>query len=234
MPTHGVDQRPRSRNPLVWLQRGFEARFERVRLAYREMLTMALRHRAVFVSCFMLFVVGTFALAPYLGRDFFPQVDGGRILMHVRTHVGTRVEENAREFAEMEKVIRQIIPPEELETLVDNIGFPISGINMTYNNTGTIGSADGEIQIGLSHEHRPTEEYVRILREELPARFPGATFSFLPADIISQILNFGSPAPIDVQIRGPNLDANFAYAQKVAARAAARSGSGRCAHPAVA
>jgi multidrug efflux pump subunit AcrB len=212
---HGVDQRPRSRNPLVWLQRGFEARFERGRLAYREMLTMALRHRVVFVSCFMLFVVGTFGLAPYLGRDFFPQVDGGRILMHVRTHVGTRVEENAREFAEMEKVIRQIIPPEELETLVDNIGFPISGTNMTYNNTGTIGSADGEIQIGLSHEHRPTEEYVRILREELPARFPGATFSFLPADIISQILNFGSPAPIEVQIRGPNLDANFAYAQKV-------------------
>ena len=212
---HGVDQRPRSRNPLVWLQRGFEARFERGRLAYREMLTMALRHRVVFVSCFMLFVVGTFALAPWVGRDFFPQVDGGRILMHVRTHVGTRVEENAREFAEMEKVIRQIIPPEELETLVDNIGFPISGINMTYNNTGTIGSADGEIQIGLSHEHRPTEDYVRTLREELPARFPGATFSFLPADIISQILNFGSPAPIEVQIRGPNLDANFAYAQKV-------------------
>ena len=212
---HGVDQRPRSRNPLVWLQRGFEARFERGRLAYREMLTMALRHRVVFVSCFMLFVVGTFALAPWVGRDFFPQVDGGRILMHVRTHVGTRVEESAREFAEMEKVIRQIIPPEELETLVDNIGFPVSGINMTYNNTGTIGSADGEIQIGLSHEHRPTEDYVRTLREELPARFPGATFSFLPADIISQILNFGSPAPIEVQIRGPNLDANFAYAQKV-------------------
>jgi multidrug efflux pump subunit AcrB len=212
---HGVDKRPRSRNPLVWLQRGFEARFERGRLAYREMLTMALRHRVVFVSCFMLFVVGTFALAPWVGRDFFPQVDGGRILMHVRTHVGTRVEENAREFAEMEKVIRQIIPPEELETLVDNIGFPISGTNMTYNNTGTIGSADGEIQIGLSHEHRPTEDYVRTLREELPARFPGATFSFLPADIISQILNFGSPAPIEVQIRGPNLDANFAYAQKV-------------------
>ena len=212
---HGVDQRPRSRNPLVWLQRGFEARFERGRLAYREMLTMALRHRVVFVSCFMLFVVGSFGLAPWVGRDFFPQVDGGRILMHVRTHVGTRVEENAREFAEMEKVIRQIIPPEELETLVDNIGFPISGTNMTYNNTGTIGSSDGEIQIGLSHEHRPTEDYVRTLREELPARFPGATFSFLPADIISQILNFGSPAPIEVQIRGPNLDANFAYAQKV-------------------
>jgi multidrug efflux pump subunit AcrB len=212
---HGEASLPPSRNPLVRIQRAFEASFERGRLAYRELLTMALRHRAVFVSCFLLFVVGTFALAPYLGRDFFPEVDGGRILLHVRTHVGTRVEESAREFAEMEKVIRQVIPPEELETLVDNIGFPISGTNMTYNNTGTIGSADGEIQIGLSHEHRPTEEYVRTLREELPAHFPGATFSFLPADIISQILNFGSPAPIEVQIRGPHLEQNFAYAQKL-------------------
>ena len=212
---HGDASPPPSRNPLVRMQRAFEASFERGRLAYRELLTMALRHRTVFVSCFLLFVIGTFALAPYLGRDFFPQVDAGRILLHARTHVGTRVEENAREFAEMEKVIRQVIPPEELETLVDNIGFPISGTNMTYNNTGTIGSADGEIQIGLSHEHRPTEEYIRTLREELPAHFPGATFSFLPADIISQILNFGSPAPIEVQIRGPHLDQNFAYAQKL-------------------
>jgi multidrug efflux pump subunit AcrB len=212
---HGDASLPPSRNPLVRIQRAFEASFERGRLAYREMLTMALRHRTVFVSCFLLFVIGTFALAPYLGRDFFPQVDAGRILLHARTHVGTRVEENAREFAEMEKVIRQVIPPEELETLVDNIGFPISGTNMTYNNTGTIGSADGEIQIGLSHEHRPTEEYIRTLREELPGHFPGATFSFLPADIISQILNFGSPAPIEVQIRGPHLDQNFAYAQKL-------------------
>jgi len=212
---HGDASPPPSRNPLVRMQRAFEASFERGRLAYREMLTMALRQRTVFVSCFLLFVIGTFALAPYLGRDFFPQVDAGRILLHARTHVGTRVEENAREFAEMEKVIRQVIPPEELETLVDNIGFPISGTNMTYNNTGTIGSADGEIQIGLSHEHRPTEEYIRTLREELPAHFPGATFSFLPADIISQILNFGSPAPIEVQIRGPHLDQNFAYAQKL-------------------
>ena len=124
------------------------------------------------MTCFLAFVFGSFALAPYLGRDFFPSVDGGRILMHVRSHIGTRVEENAREFAEIEKVVRQVIPPEELETLVDNIGFPVSGINMTYNNTGTIGSQDGEIQIGLSEGHRPTAEYVRTLREELPARFP--------------------------------------------------------------
>ena len=232
---HGADAtRPRSRNPLVLLQRGFEARFERARLAYRELLTMALRHRAVFVTCFLGFVVGSFALAPYLGRDFFPSVDGGRILMHVRAHIGTRVEESARQFAEIEKVVRQTIPPDELETLVDNIGFPVSGINMTYNNTGTIGSQDGEIQIGLSEGHRPTAQYVRTLREELPARFPGMTFSFLPADIISQILNFGAPAPIEVQIRGPNLDAEFRLRARFTAAAAACSGSGRRAHPAVA
>jgi multidrug efflux pump subunit AcrB len=216
---HGAETPPpRSRNPLVRFQRGFEARFERGRLAYRELLTMALRHRAVFVTLFLAFIVGSFALAPYLGRDFFPSVDGGRILMHVRAHVGTRVEESARLFAEIEKVVRQTIPPDQLETLVDNIGFPVSGINMTYNNTGTIGSQDGEIQIGLSEDHRPTAEYVRKLREELPARFPGTTFSFLPADIISQILNFGAPAPIEVQIRGPRLDENFAYAQSLLRR----------------
>ena len=214
---HGAAPPP-TRNPFVRLQRGFESGFERFRLAYRELLTMALRHRAIFVTGFLGLVVGTFALAPYLGRDFFPAVDGGRILMHVRSHIGTRVEENAREFAEIEKVVRQVIPPEELETLVDNIGFPVSGINMTYNNTGTIGSQDGEIQIGLSESHRPTAEYVRTLREELPASFPGTTFSFLPADIISQILNFGAPAPIEVQIRGPKLEENFAYAQELLRR----------------
>ena len=152
--THGAP--PPTRNPFVMVQRGFESGFERFRLAYRELLTMALRHRAIFVACFLALVFGTFALAPYLGTDFFPSVDGGRILMHVRLTVGTRVEESARQFAEIEKIVRQIIPQEELATLVDNIGFPVSGINTTYNNTGTIGSADGEIQIGLSEDHRPT------------------------------------------------------------------------------
>ncbi|MBV1698653.1 MAG: efflux RND transporter permease subunit, partial [Hyphomicrobiales bacterium] len=215
---HADSPPPPSRNPLVWLQRGFEARFERGRLAYRELLTLALRHRAIFVTGFLAFVIGSFALAPYLGRDFFPEVDGGQILMHVRTHVGMRVEETARQFAEIEKVIREIIPPREFETVVDNIGFPISSINKTYNNTGTIGTEDGEVQIKLADGHRPTREYVRMLREELPARFPGTTFSFLPADIISQILNFGAPAPIEVQIRGPRLQQNFAYANEVLRR----------------
>ncbi|HVY59331.1 MAG TPA: efflux RND transporter permease subunit [Xanthobacteraceae bacterium] len=216
---HGLDgPLPKSRNPLVRFQRGFETKFERFRLGYRELLGMALRRRAVFTIGFLAFVACSFTLAPYLGRDFFPSVDAGQILMHVRTRVGTRVEQSAQQFADIQKAVRQIIPEHELETVVDNIGMPVSGINMTYNNTGTIGSQDGEIQIKLKEGHRPTADYVRALREELPARFPGTTFSFLPADIISQILNFGAPAPIDLQVRGHDLAANYAYAQKLLRR----------------
>ena len=164
---------------------------------------MAMTHRLKFVAGFMLFVTASFALTPFLGRDFFPSVDSGQILMHARTRIGTRVEETANQFAEITKAIRQLIPPSEIATIVDNIGMPVSGINMTYNDTGTIGTADGDIQIKLNEGHKPTADYVKLLREELPARFPGVTFSFLPADIVSQILNFGAPAPIDLQIRGP-------------------------------
>jgi multidrug efflux pump subunit AcrB len=216
---HGLDgPLPRSRNPLVRFQRGFEAGFERFRLGYRELLTLALRRRAVFVAGFLVCVLASFGLTPYLGRDFFPAVDAGQILMHARSQVGTRVEENANHFAEIQKAIRQVIPPDELGTLVDNIGMPVSGINMTYNATGTIGTQDGDIQIKLKEDHRPTADYIRILREKLPGLFPGTTFSFLPADIISQILNFGAPAPIDLQIRGPNLAADFDYAQVLVRR----------------
>ncbi len=209
---------PPSRNPLVRLQRRFEAGFERLRLAYCALLGLALRHRTVFVIGFLGFVLGSFALAPYLGRDFFPSVDAGQILLHVRTRVGTRVEESAAQFAAIEKAIRQIVPPDELATMVDNIGFPVSGINMTYNTTGTIGTQDGEIQIKLNEGHRATATYIRTMREELPREFPGTTFSFLPADIISQILNFGAPAPIDLQIRGPNIATDYAYAQTLLRR----------------
>jgi multidrug efflux pump subunit AcrB len=189
-----------------------------LRLGYRELLEMALSRRPVFVSGFLILIGASFALVPYLGRDFFPSVDAGQILMHARTQIGTRVEESANQFAEIQKAIRQIIPSGELATVVDNIGFPVSGINVTYNNTGTIGTQDGDIQIKLAEGHKPTADYVRALREELPARFPGVTFSFLPADIISQILNFGAPAPIDLQIRGPNQAANLAYAQDLLRR----------------
>jgi multidrug efflux pump subunit AcrB len=206
---------PPTRNPLVWFQRGFEARFERVRSGYRDLLTMAMQRRPVFVLGFLSFVGVSFLLVPFLGRNFFPSVDAGSILMHVRSQVGTRVEETANQFADVQKAIRKIIPSAEIETLADNIGMPISGINMTYNNTGVIGSQDGDIQIKLKEGHRPTEEYVHALREQLPRAFPGMTFAFLPADIVSQILNFGAPAPIDLQIRGADLVGNFLYANKL-------------------
>jgi multidrug efflux pump subunit AcrB len=216
--THHEGAPPPSRNPLVRFQRGFEARFERIRGGYRGLLEMAMARRPLFVIGFLGFVGVSFLLVPFLGRNFFPSVDAGSILMHVRTQVGTRVEETANQFADVQKVIRKIIPSQEIETLADNIGMPISGINMTYNNTGVIGSQDGDIQIKLKEGHRPTIEYVQALREQLPRAFPGMSFAFLPADIVSQILNFGAPAPIDLQIRGADLAANFAYANKLLSR----------------
>ncbi len=192
-------------------QRGFEARFERVRARYRALLELALAHRKPFVSVFFGFVLVSFALVPLLGQNFFPSVDAGQIVMHVRAPVGTRVERTAEILARVQQAVRGIIPPAELGTMVDNMGLSSSGINTAYNNTGTIGSQDGDIQITLNEGHGPTADYVRRMREELPRRFPGVTFSFPPADIISQILNFGSPAPIDLQVRGNNLAANFDY-----------------------
>ena len=212
------DERPPSRNPLVRFQRGFEARFEAVRDFYRDLLALAIHGRGVFVTLFLCFVGASFLLVPFVGRNFFPSVDTGSILMHVRTQIGTRVEESANQFADVQKAIRRIIPPGEIDTLADNIGMPISGINMTYNNTGVIGPQDGDIQIKLKEGHRPTAEYVQALREQLPRAFPGMTFAFLPADIVSQILNFGAPAPIDLQVRGADVNANFAYANKLLSR----------------
>jgi multidrug efflux pump subunit AcrB len=210
-----ADGPPPSRNPLVRFQRSFEAGFEHVRGSYRDVLSLAMRGRAVFVLGFLCFIGASFLLVPYIGRNFFPAVDTGSILMHVRTQIGTRIEESANQFAEVQKTIRKIIPPAEIDTMADNIGMPISGINMTYNNTGVIGPQDGDIQIKLKEGHRPTADYVQMLREQLPRAFPGMTFAFLPADIVSQILNFGAPAPIDLQIRGANVLANFSYADKL-------------------
>src|SRR6202165_4887230 len=215
---HAEETGPPSRNPMVRCQRGFEAGFGRVPSGYRALLSVAMTRRPVFVIGFLGFVGLSFLLVPYLGRNFFPAVDAGSILMHVRTQVGTRVEESANQFADVQKAIRKIIPPGKIETLADNIGMPISGINMTYNNTGVIGPQDGDIQIKLREGHRPTVEYVQALREQLPRAFPGLTFAFLPADIVSQILNFGAPAPIDLQVRGANVEANFAYANKLLSR----------------
>ena len=204
-----------TKNPLVKFQRAFEAHFEKVRADYRDLLAMVLGRRPVFVVGFLAFICASFLLVPFLGRNFFPSVDTGQILIHVRNQIGTRVEETANRLAEIQKEIRTIIPPGEIETIADNIGMPISGINMTYNNTGLIGTQDGDIQIKLREGHRPTEDYVRDLRGKLPRAFPGVSFAFLPADIVSQILNFGSPAPIDLQIRGANFAANYAYANSL-------------------
>ena len=215
---HVHGEAPRSRNPLVWFQRGFEARFETIRGGYRDLLAVALARRPLFVTGFLVLVATSFLLVPFLGRNFFPSVDAGAILMHARTQVGTRVEESANQFADVQKAIRKIVPPGEIETMTDNIGMPISGINLTYNNTGVIGTQDADIQVKLKEGHRPTEEYVKELREKLPRQFPGMTFAFLPADIVSQILNFGAPAPIDLQIRGNDLTGNFAYANALLAK----------------
>jgi CzcA family heavy metal efflux pump len=214
---HSAPQ-PQSRNPLVRFQKGFEIRFDRLRQRYQQVLESALRLRKTFLLSFMAVVMLSFGLVPFIGSNFFPTVDSGQVLMHVRVPVGTRVEETASRFAEIEEVIRGIIPAEEITTLVDNIGLPPSNINLTYNNTGVMGSQDGDFQIALRSGHQPTADYVKKLREVLPERFPDSTFSFPPADIVSQILNFGAPAPIDIQIRGSNVDANFAYAQQLLKR----------------
>jgi multidrug efflux pump subunit AcrB len=210
--------RPVSRNPLVWFQRAFEARFEAFRGVYRSILVLALDHRRVFVAGFLGCVALSFLLVPFLGRNFFPSVDAGQMLIHVRQQIGTRVEEAANRLADVQREIRRIIPPDQIDTIADNIGMPVSGINMTYNNTGVIGPQDGDIQIKLKEGHRPTADYVKELRERLPRAFPGMTFAFLPADIVSQILNFGAPAPIDLQVRGANADANFKYANELLRR----------------
>lgn len=207
-----------SRNPLVRFQQAFERGFERIRLSYKALLTWAVLHSRLFMAGFMALVMLSFLLVPMLGSNFFPSVDSGQILMHVRVPVGTRIEETANRFALIQAAVKQVIPAEEIVTIVDNIGMPISSINLTYNNTGLTGAHDGDLQIALRAEHAPTAEYIRTLREVLPKRFPDTTFSFPPADIVSQILNFGSPAPIDIQIRGGKLAEDFVYAGQLLAK----------------
>ena len=219
MRTHDAQaDRAGSRNPLRRFQHGFEQRFETVRRYYVEILAFALARWRLFVPWFLLVVVASFALVPMLGRNFFPAIDAGQIDMHVRAPVGTRIEETAAEFDHVEERIRQVIPPEQIATIVDNIGLPVSGINLAYSNSGTIGPQDGDILITLKEGHGPTAGYVQQLRKTLPDSFSGSTFSFLPADIISQILNFGAPAPIDVQVNGPDGAKAKAYAQELSDR----------------
>jgi multidrug efflux pump subunit AcrB len=207
-----------SRNPFKRFQMGFEKGFALVRDRYRSLLGHALKHPRWVIVGFIVFVICSFGLEPFLGENFFPSVDSGQILMHVRAQPGTRIEETARLFDQVEQTVRQTIPPAEIDNIVDNIGLPYSGINMAYQNTGTIGPEDGDALISLKEDHAPTADYIKRLRTVLPQKFPGATFSFLPADIVSQILNFGLPAPIDVQIIGNNQKANYAYANDLLKR----------------
>ena len=213
---HGSHQ-PRSFFGRV--QQRFEDRFERLREQYRGMLQSCLEHRRLFVLSFLGFCVLSFGLVFVLGQDFFPAVDAGVFRMHVRGRTGLRIEETARLCDEIERVLRQKIPKEELVTILDNIGLPYSGINNSYSTSGTIGTSDAEILVSLNQKkHRPTAQYVKQLREELPELFPGTEFFFQPADIVSQILNFGLPAPIDIQVLGRNQQANYQIAQTMANR----------------
>jgi CzcA family heavy metal efflux pump len=199
------------------VQRGFERKFEDFRRGYERLLETTLEHRGVFVLCFLIFCVLSLGLFLFLGQDFFPQVDAGQVRLHVRGRPGLRVEETARLCDEVEGVLRKEIPKGELQTILDNIGLPNSGINQSYSSNGTIGTSDGEILIALNPEHHhPTAGYIRHLREVLPQRFPGVEFFFQPADIVSQILNFGLPAPIDVQIVGTDMGKSYQIAQQIA------------------
>ncbi len=195
----------------------FQNSFERLRESYRETLELCLAHRRTVIGGFLGFCVLSLGIVFFLGQDFFPEVDAGVFRMHVRGRPGLRIEETARMCDQIEQVLRQDIPKEELVTILDNLGMPYSSINNTYSTSGTIGTSDAEILVSLNQEHHhPTAEYVKELREQLPAMFPGTEFFFQPADIVSQILNFGLPSPIDIQVVGNNLQQNYLIGERIA------------------
>jgi len=200
---------------LARLQRRFESGFEAVRESYRNLLALALNYRRLFVTSFLATVLVSFLLFPFLGSNFFPSVDTGQITLHVRAPVGTRIEDTTQQIADIEAEVRKIIPRHEVAAIVDSLGVPPSAINQIYNNTGIIGTYDTDVFISLTEDHHASAGYVKKMREDLPRKFAGTTFSFPPADIISQILNFGSPAPIDVQFTGVNHEATRAFADKI-------------------
>ncbi len=211
-----AEAKRKSRNPLIRFQLGFERGFENVRLAYQSALELCLARPVVFMLLFFGFTVSSAVLLfPFLGQDFFPSTDAGRFTLHVRARTGTRIEETARLCDQVDRTIREVIPAKELTTIIDNIGLPYSGINLTYSNSAPIGPADADIQVSLNEHHHPSEGYVAQLRTILAQRFPGTIFYELPSDMITQILNFGLPAPLDIQIIGPNLTGNREFATHV-------------------
>jgi multidrug efflux pump subunit AcrB len=209
------EDRGESRNPLVRFQKRFEKGFERLRNSYRGVLTQSVEARRVFIPAFLGICLCAFLLVPWLGQDFFPQSDAGQFILHIRAKTGTRIEETARLSDLVEDAIRGKIPPAELDNILDNIGLPYSPLNTMHSTSGVIGANDVDVLVSLRKNHRATADYVRELREELPREFPGVSFYFLPADIVTQILNFGLPAPIDVQIEGGNVQASHEIAEKI-------------------
>jgi multidrug efflux pump subunit AcrB len=211
-----IERKRSSRNPFIRFQQGFEAVFESFRHGYLRLLTLCVDNAAVFLILFLLFAVGSLGLAPFLGQDFFPSVDSGQFKIHVRARTGTRIEETAALCDHIDSTIRENVPAREVVSIVDNIGLPYSGLNLSYSTSAPIGPADADIQVQLTKEHHPTAAYVEHLRGVLARQYPGVTFYVLPVDIVTQILNFGLSAPIDLQIVGPNLDGNRALAERMA------------------
>ena len=206
------------KGPIWKMHYAFNGLFEKGREAYKGVLEWALHHRMLTVGAFGVFFLLSFGLLPFIGQDFFPTVDAGQFRLHVRAPAGTRIEETERLFSHVEQTIRETVPAKELDMVLDNIGLPVGGVNLAFSDSVTIGPADGEILVSLKEgEHKPTPEYVKILREKLQKEYPGATFFFQPSDIVTQILNFGLPAPIDLQITGRAKE-NYALAQEIAAK----------------
>ena len=204
-----------SHNPLVRLQRGFERAFDKLRLHYRNILAALIGRRTLFISVFLAACISVFVLVPWLGQAFFPSSDSGQIILHLRAKSGTRIEETARLVDLVETSMRRHIPAAETDNVLDNIGLPYSGINFMHATSGLIGTGDADIIVSLKENHHPSADYVRRLRADLPREFPTATFSFLPADMVTQILNFGLPAPIDIQIDGADIERNRQVANQI-------------------
>lgn len=211
-----TQRKQHSRNPFTRFQLAFEHRFEQVRIGYLRFLTLCVDHAKVFLAVFVVLAIASVGiLAPFLGQDFFPSVDSGAFKIHVRAHTGTRIEETAALCDHIDATIRKHIPAHEIVNIVDNIGIPYSGLNLSYSTSAPIGPSDADIQVQLTEDHRPTQKYVDDLRMALARDYPGVTFYMLPVDIVTQILNFGLSAPIDIQIIGPNLYGNRALAEKM-------------------
>ena len=212
--SHGSE----SRNPFVRVQRSFETGFAAVRAIYQRLLTGLLANRKLFVPGFLGLCLSGFLLLPWLAQDFFPDTDSGQFILHVRGRTGLRIEETARLFDLVEDYIRQTIPAGEVDNILDNVGLPYSPMNTMHSTSGVLGASDGDVLVSLRHNHHPVADYLRDLRSELPRRFPGVTFYVLPADIVTQILNFGLPAPIDVQIEGNDVVTSQQIAEKIMAQ----------------